>query len=100
MFETLVGLEIRPRLVREAQNFWRTYEEKHGYEARDELWAAPETLPTAAELEDPDAYEARQNEFKVEDIDFDTELQKLLDGGFDEGESDGGESSTGDEPNT
>ena len=37
MFETLVGLEIRPRLVREAQNFWRTYEEKHGYEARDEL---------------------------------------------------------------
>ena len=100
VFETLVGLEIRPRLVREAQNFWRTYEEKHGYEARDELWAAPETLPTAAELEDPDAYEARQDEFKVEDIDFDTELQKLLDGGFDEGESDGGESSTCDEPNT
>ena len=98
VFETLVGLEIRPRLVREAQNFWRTYEEKHGYEARDELWAAPETLPTATELEDPDAYEARQDEFKVEDIDFDTELQKLLDGGFDEGESDGGESSTGDEP--
>ena len=55
---------------------------RHGYEARDELWTAPETLPTAAELEDPDAYEARQDEFKVEDIDFDTELQKLLDGGL------------------
>ena len=34
-------------MVREATAFWRDYDEKHGFEARDNLWLAPETLPTA-----------------------------------------------------
>ncbi|MDO5751050.1 MAG: zinc-dependent metalloprotease [Rothia sp. (in: high G+C Gram-positive bacteria)] len=82
VFANLVGLEMRPRLVREAQEFWRNFEENHGYEARDGLWAAPETLPTADELETPGAYAARVASQQVSDDDFDSELQKLLDGGF------------------
>ena len=82
VFENLVGLELRPRLVREAQQFWRWYENAHGIEARDGLWDTPETLPTPAELEDFTAYDARMNEISLDDVDFDSELQKLLDGGF------------------
>ncbi len=82
VFETLVGLEIRPRLVREAQQFWRWYESSHGFEARDGLWDTPETLPTPDELEDFAAYDARMNEISLDDVDFESELQKLLDGGF------------------
>ena len=82
VFENLVGLELRPRLVREAQQFWRWYENSHGIEARDGLWDTPETLPTPAELEDFTAYDARMNEISLDDVDFDSELQKLLDGGF------------------
>ena len=41
VFENLVGLELRPRLVREAQQFWRWYENSHGIEARDGLWDTP-----------------------------------------------------------
>jgi len=39
-------------------------------------------LPTPAELEDFTAYDARMNEISLDDVDFDSELQKLLDGGF------------------
>ena len=82
--ENLVGLQLRPRLVREAQQFWRWYESSHGIEARDGLWDTPETLPTPAELEDFTAYDARMNEISLDDVDFESELQKLLDGGFGE----------------
>lgn len=82
VFETLVGLEVRPRLVREATAFWRDYDEKHGYEARDNLWLAPETLPTAKELENFTEYENRVSGLSINDTDFDSELQKLLDGGY------------------
>ena len=37
VFENLVGLELRPRLVREAQQFWRWYEESHGMSTRRPL---------------------------------------------------------------
>ena len=84
VFENLVGLQLRPRLVREAQQFWRWYESSHGIEARDGLWDTPETLPTPAELEDFAAYDARMNEISLDDVDFESELQKLLDGGFGE----------------
>lgn len=85
VFETLVGLEIRPRMVREATAFWRDYDEKHGFEARDNLWLAPETLPTAKELENFKKYEDRVSEqLSFDDVDFDSELKKLLDGGYDD----------------
>ena len=49
-FGTLVGLEIRPRRLREAAAFWRAVTEAVGPEARDSLWDQPDLVPTAIEV--------------------------------------------------
>ena len=53
-FATLVGLELRPRRMREAAAMWRAVTEAVGVEARDALWAHPDLLPTAEDLDDPE----------------------------------------------
>ncbi|MDT4892938.1 MAG: hypothetical protein QOE97_1973 [Pseudonocardiales bacterium] len=52
-FATLVGLELRPRRLREAAALWWAVTEKHGVSGRDALWAHPDLLPTAEDLDDP-----------------------------------------------
>lgn len=52
-FATLVGLELRPRRLREASAFWRAVESALGAEQRDALWAHPDLLPTADDIDDP-----------------------------------------------
>lgn len=83
-FSQLVGLELRPRKMREALAFWRHYEENHGFEARDQLWEGPETLPTGEDLEDPAGFASRRALLKASEDEFDAALEKLLAGGYDE----------------
>ncbi|WP_018684119.1 zinc-dependent metalloprotease [Actinokineospora enzanensis] len=52
-FATLVGLELRPRRLRAATALWRLITDRHGIEARDGLWAHPDLMPTAADLDEP-----------------------------------------------
>ncbi|MEP6599614.1 MAG: zinc-dependent metalloprotease [Actinomycetota bacterium] len=52
-FSTLVGLELRPRRLREAATLWWAVTEKHGIEGRDGVWAHPDLLPDADDLDDP-----------------------------------------------
>lgn len=52
-FSTLVGLELRPRRMREAAAMWRLVAERGGVERRDALWAHPDLLPNAEELDHP-----------------------------------------------
>jgi putative hydrolase len=52
-FATLVGLELRPRRLRAAAALWRLVGDQHGIEARDGVWAHPDLVPTAADLDDP-----------------------------------------------
>ena len=52
-FATLVGLELRPRKLREAAALWRTLTEQAGAEARDKVWAHPDLLPDASDLDSP-----------------------------------------------
>jgi putative hydrolase len=52
-FATLVGLEMRPRRLREAAALWWGVTEKHGISGRDAIWAHPDLLPTAEDLDDP-----------------------------------------------
>jgi putative hydrolase len=52
-FATLVGLEMRPRRLREAAALWWSVTEKHGISGRDALWAHPDLLPSADDLDDP-----------------------------------------------
>jgi putative hydrolase len=52
-FATLVGLELRPRRLREAAALWWAVTEKHGISGRDHIWSHPDLLPTADDLDDP-----------------------------------------------
>jgi putative hydrolase len=52
-FATLVGLELRPRRLREAAALWWGVTERHGVAGRDGVWAHPDLLPTADDLDDP-----------------------------------------------
>jgi putative hydrolase len=52
-FSTLVGLELRPRRLREAAALWWAVTEKHGVSGRGGVWAHPDLLPDAEDLDDP-----------------------------------------------
>ena len=82
-FSTLVGLELRPRKLREAAALWELVQAKGGIEARDGLWAHPDFLPSVEELETPDLLLTRLGLTAGADdstnTDFDRELRKLLD---------------------
>ncbi len=55
-FATLVGLELRPRRLREAAAIWRGLTQARGVDGRDKIWAHPDLLPTADDLDDPDSF--------------------------------------------
>ncbi len=55
-FATLVGLELRPRRLRDAAQLWRTLRERRGVDGRDEIWRHPDLLPAADDLDDPEAF--------------------------------------------
>ncbi|HEX6335593.1 MAG TPA: zinc-dependent metalloprotease [Jiangellaceae bacterium] len=58
-FATLVGLELRPRKLREAANFWAAVRDARGFEGRDAVWTHPDLLPDAEDLADPDRFLSR-----------------------------------------
>lgn len=80
-FSTLVGLELRPRRLRDASTLWGSLRTRQGVEARDGVWMHPDLLPSAADLDDPLGFreDAGAPEALSED-DFDAELKKMLDG--------------------
>jgi putative hydrolase len=55
-FATLVGLELRPRRLREAAAIWRGLTDARGTGGRDGVWAHPDLLPTAEDLDDPEGF--------------------------------------------
>ena len=67
-FATLVGLELRPRRLREATAIWQGLTEARGIDGRDALWAHPDLLPAADDLENPDAFVRGQPEFDISDL--------------------------------
>lgn len=52
-FATLVGLELRPRRLREAAALWWALSERHGTSGRDAVWSHPDLMPGADDLDDP-----------------------------------------------
>ncbi len=52
-FATLVGLELRPRKLREAAMLWLRLTQAVGADARDAVWQHPDLLPTAEDLDEP-----------------------------------------------
>ncbi|MGB8021450.1 MAG: zinc-dependent metalloprotease [Candidatus Nanopelagicales bacterium] len=55
-FASLVGLEMRPRRMREAAALWSELEKARGVAGRDEVWAHPDLLPGPSDLDDPAAF--------------------------------------------
>ncbi|HWM34943.1 MAG TPA: zinc-dependent metalloprotease [Pseudolysinimonas sp.] len=77
-FATLVGLELRPRRLREAAAMWQAVQDAVGAEGRDALWAHPDILPGDAEIDDPAALVARLQAGSPEPDDVDQALEDLL----------------------
>lgn len=83
-FSTLIGLELRPRKLREAAAMWERLGDEGGIEQRDAVWAHPDFLPTLEEVENPELLLKRlgiiTSEAHTEAQTFDEELRKFLEG--------------------
>ncbi len=91
-FAALVGLELRPRRLRDASTLWGSLRSRQGKEARDAVWAHPDLLPTASDLDDPLGFREDLPEVaELSDEDFDRAIGALLDGESDRPASDGPE---------
>ena len=95
-FASLVGLELRPRRLRDASTLWGSLRTRQGAEARDGVWMSPHLLPTDADLDDPLGFrEGSEAPEQLSADDFDAQLRNLLDGetggtdGTDEGRPEG-----------
>ena len=58
VFAALIGLEVSPRMARDAAQFFRVQGELHGNEFRDGLWESIGMLPLAEELSHPENFKA------------------------------------------
>ncbi len=67
-FATLVGLELRPRRLREAAAIWQGLTEARGADGRDALWSHPDLLPATDDLENPDTFVHGQPELDISDL--------------------------------
>lgn len=76
----LIGLSLRPRLVRDAENLWAAIEHDRGVDGRDAVWQHPDLVPTASHLADPLSFLSDEPATPADD-DFDAQLRKLLDQG-------------------
>ena len=79
-FATLVGLELRPRRLREAAAMWRRVTDAIGTAGRDALWSHPDLLPTAEDIDDADALIARLTATEPAQDDVDREIEDMLRG--------------------
>jgi len=67
-FATLVGLELRPRRLREAATIWQGLTSERGVAGRDAVWAHPDLLPTADDFDDPDSFVRGRPELDISDL--------------------------------
>jgi putative hydrolase len=64
-FAALVGLELRPRRLREAAALWAALSEQRGIEGRDGIWGHPDLLPSEEDFADPAAFARRSGEDEI-----------------------------------
>jgi putative hydrolase len=78
-FATLVGLELRPRRMRDAANLWAALRDARGVDGRDAVWSHPDLVPTSADLDDPLGFVAGETHSEgTGTTDFDSALEELL----------------------
>ena len=74
-FATLVGLELRPRRLREAAVIWRGLTDARGISGREAIWAHPDLLPTTEDLDDPEGFVRGRPELDISDLEADSQAQ-------------------------
>ena len=79
-FASLVGLELRPRRLREAAALWGALAQARGPEGRDAVWAHPDLLPTAEDLDDPTGFARRSGDAAADSAALDAAIDELLRG--------------------
>ncbi|GAA4346723.1 zinc-dependent metalloprotease [Angustibacter luteus] len=79
-FSALVGLELRPRRLRDAAALWRVIGDTQGIEARDGVWSHPDLMPTAEDLDDPLGYAERRAQADAGSAAVDAAIEQLLSG--------------------
>jgi putative hydrolase len=95
-FATLVGLELRPRRLREAAAIWHGLTTERGVAGRDAVWAHPDLLPTADDLDDPDGFVHGKPDFDISELSGDSSDEAAPDPlSGDDHETGGRESSNG-----
>jgi putative hydrolase len=67
-FSALVGLDLRPRRLREATALWGALAEHRGTSGRDALWGHPDLLPDEEAFADPQTF--AQSQLDLDDLDF------------------------------
>ncbi len=81
-FAALVGLELRPRRLREASALWAALAEVRGADGRDAVWGHPDLLPSADDFSDPAAFAEPHDFDDLGDLGFDftdTDVQNARD---------------------
>ena len=68
-FGALVGLELRPRRLRDAANLFAALEDSGGPGARDGAWRHPDLAPSTADLDDPLGYVERTATPETDEMD-------------------------------
>jgi putative hydrolase len=64
----LIGLEMRPRRMREAASLWQRLADTQGISARDALWSHPDLLPRDSDIDDIDAFLATGSEDLIAEL--------------------------------
>jgi len=73
----LVGLELRPRKMREAAVLWERLTSAAGIDARDAVWNHPDLMPSAEDLDEPASFIDRVIGGDVSGIDFDSAIAEF-----------------------
>lgn len=78
VFSELLGLDLKPRLVRDARNLWAAVEHERGQAGRDAVWGHPDLLPNRGHLADPLSFAGGADSPDPAEDELDIELRKLL----------------------
>lgn len=96
-FATLVGLELRPRRLRESATMWQQITDEVGAQQRDALWSHPDLVPTSEDIDDPSTLLARLRAGTPAPDDIDQAIEDLLNDDLDDRPHEGADGSA-DEP--
>ncbi|GAA3722270.1 putative hydrolase [Spinactinospora alkalitolerans] len=88
-FATLVGLELRPRRLREAATLWKALEEARGVDGRDAVWEHPDLMPSSDDLDDPEGFVSGRADAEAAQLDISQFTAERPEGDSEEGGSGG-----------